>query len=396
MPVIVAALGYFVDIYDLLLFGIVRIDSLRDIGVPEDQVFREGIFLLNVQMIGLLIGGIFWGILADKKGRLSILFASIVLYSLANIANGFVTNVEQYAILRFIAGIGLAGELGVGITLVAEILHKDIRGYGTSMVATFGMLGAVVAYFFATAYDWRVSYHIGGGLGIALLILRIGVHESGMFKSMKGRPVQRGNFFMLFTNTDRFKRYLQCILIGMPLWYVVGILVILSPEFGVALGLPEAMDAGKAIMYTYLGLTFGDMSSGLISQRMKSRRKAVLLFLLLTTTFILLYILAPIRTNEMIYLTAGCLGFSVGYWALFVTIGAEQFGTNLRATVATTVPNFIRGTLPLLNFFFVLAKDQWGILTAALIMGAATITIALTSLYFMQETFSKDLDFVEE
>lgn len=396
VPVIVAALGYFVDIYDLLLFGIVRIPSLRAIGVAEENLLSEGIFLINVQMIGLLIGGVIWGIFGDKKGRLSVLFGSILLYSLANIANGLVTNVDQYAILRFIAGIGLAGELGAGITLVAEILPKEVRGYGTTLVATVGMFGAVLAYFIADAFDWRVAYYIGGGLGIVLLITRISVYESGIFMTLKEHAgVKRGNFLKLFTNITRFKRYLSCILIGTPIWYVIGILIILSPEFGIALSLPEPLVAGKAVMISYIGLAFGDMSSGLLSQWLKSRKKVVLIFILLTAFFIALYTLGPVRTTFFYYFMTWCLGFSVGYWALFVTVASEQFGTNLRATVTTTVPNFIRGTLPLLNYFFIQAKEQWGIANGALLIGMVTIVIALIALRGISETFSRDLNFVE-
>lgn len=396
VPVIVAALGYFVDIYDLLLFGIVRVPSLRAIGVPEERLLDEGIFLINIQMIGLLIGGIIWGILGDKKGRLSVLFGSILLYSLANIANGMVTSVNQYAILRFIAGIGLAGELGAGITLVSEILPKEIRGYGTTLVASVGMFGAVLAYFVADAFDWRVAYYIGGGLGILLLIARVSVFESGIFMNLKeSTSVERGNFIKLFTNSDRFKRYVSCILIGTPIWYVIGILVILSPEFGAAFSLPEPLIAGKAVMFSYIGLALGDISSGLLSQWLKSRRKVVFIFILLTGLCIVIYTLGLIKSTFFYYFMTGCLGFSVGYWALFVTVASEQFGTNLRATVTTTVPNFIRGTLPLLNFFFLQARAQWGIAYGALVVGMVTIVIALIALSALRETFSKDMNFVE-
>ncbi|MFO7256525.1 MAG: MFS transporter [Bacteroidota bacterium] len=394
-PVIVAALGYMVDIYDLLLFGIVRIPSLKGIGVPDAEVLDQGIRLINFQMVGLLLGGIIWGIFGDRKGRKSVLFGSILLYSIANIANGFVTDVNQYAVIRFLAGIGLAGELGAGITLVAEILPKEVRGYGTALVATVGMFGAVLAYFIAEAFDWRVAYFIGGGLGILLLIMRIGVFESGLFAKLKQTDASRGNFLLLFTNLRRFKKYMGCILIGMPTWYVVGILVILSPELGTALGIAEGVVAGKAVMFTYVGLAIGDMASGLISQWMKSRKKVVRLFILLTGLMVVLYVYAPIRSTEFLYFMCVMLGISVGYWALFVTIAAEQFGTNLRATVTTTVPNFIRGTLPMLNFFFVEAKDQWGILNAALVVGIGTIVVALGALSLLAETFHNDLDYIE-
>lgn len=394
-PVVVAALGYLVDIYDLLLFGIVRIPSLKGIGVTDADVLSEGIYLINAQMIGLLAGGIVWGIFGDKKGRLSVLFGSILLYSVANIANGFVTTVEQYAVIRFFAGVGLAGELGAGITLVAEILPREIRGYGTTLVAAVGMFGAVLAYFIAEAFEWRVAYFIGGGLGICLLIMRIGVFESGLFSRMKETTASRGNFLLLFTSGSRLKKYLGCILIGTPTWYVVGILIILSPEFGVALDIAEPIVAGRAVMFSYVGIALGDLASGLISQWLQSRRKVVFMFILFTGLLIILYVYAPVRTSSFLYFMCGMLGFSVGYWALFVTIAAEQFGTNLRATVTTTVPNFIRGTLPALNFFFVQAKAEWGILTGALVVGVGTIAVALVALSLLKETFHKDLDYIE-
>jgi MFS family permease len=395
IPVIVAALGYFVDIYDLLLFSIVRIPSLAALGVPQAEQFNQGEFLLRVQMTGLLLGGIIWGIMGDKKGRLSVLFGSILLYSLANIANGFVTTVEQYAWLRFIAGIGLAGELGAGITLVSEVLPTRLRGYGTTLVASVGLLGAVMANFIAKQFDWQVSYFIGGGLGLMLLITRISVFESGMFVQLKEKAVARGNFLQLFTNADRFKRFINCILIGLPIWFTIGILITFSPEFSAHLGIPGPIVAGDAVMFSYLGLVAGDLSSGLFSQWFRSRKRIVRVYIVLTLAFILLYLAAPVKSTSFFYLTCFFLGFGVGYWALFVTIAAEQFGTNLRSTVATSVPNFIRGTVVPLTFAFKFLRDSYGIISGALMVGIATIIIALVSLAFLSETFGKDLDFVE-
>ncbi|MCK6617825.1 MAG: MFS transporter [Cyclobacteriaceae bacterium] len=395
IPVIVAALGYFVDIYDLLLFSIVRIPSLAALGVPQAEQFDQGEFLLRVQMTGLLVGGILWGIMGDKKGRLSVLFGSILLYSLANIANGFVSTVEQYAWLRFIAGIGLAGELGAGITLVSEVLPTRLRGYGTTLVASVGLLGAVMANFIAKQFDWQVSYFIGGGLGLLLLITRISVFESGMFMQLKEKTVERGNFLQLFTNTDRFKRFVNCILIGLPIWFTIGILITFSPEFSAHLGIPGPIVAGDAVMFSYLGLVAGDLSSGLFSQWFRSRKRIVRVYILLTLAFILLYLAAPVKSTSFFYLTCFFLGFGVGYWALFVTIAAEQFGTNLRSTVATSVPNFIRGTVVPLTIAFKFLRDSYGIISGAFMVGIATIIIALVSLAFLSETFGKDLDFVE-
>ncbi len=396
IPVIVAALGYFVDIYDLLLFSIVRIESLKSLGVSDENLLSQGVYLINMQMGGLLIGGILWGILGDKKGRITVLFASILIYSLANIANGFVATVNQYALLRFIAGVGLAGELGVGITLVAEILPKEIRGYGTSLVASVGMLGAVLAYFVADHFQWRMTYFIGGGLGLLLLLMRVKVFESGIFQQVKEKPVSRGNVFQLFSSGKQFYKYIRCILIGVPVWFVAGILMTFSPEFGKALDLGVPIIAGKAVMWEYLGLTVGDISSGLLSQYFKSRKKVVFLFISLVAVLSAVYLFVPLHSDTIFYALCACLGFGAGYWALFVTIAAEQFGTNIRATVATTVPNFVRGSIIIMTPLFLFFKEQFGILTSGGLVGVFAIGIALFGLYNMEETFGKDLNYIEE
>jgi len=398
VPVIVAALGYFVDIYDLLLFSIVRRPSLVGLGVPEDQLFSQGEFLLQVQMTGLLVGGIIWGIMGDKKGRLSVLFGSILLYSLSNIANGFATNVSQYAILRFIAGVGLAGELGAGITLVSEILSKRMRGYGTMIVATVGLLGAVVANFVVKKFDWQVAYFIGGGLGLLLLIARVSVFESGIFLDLKKKEenITRGDFFMLFNNRKRLVKFLGCILIGLPIWYVIGVLITFSPEFAKELGVSEKIVAGDAVMYSYIGLTVGGLLSGLISQALQSRKKVVLIFIITTLVVVLHYIYLPVQSTTYFYIACFLLGVGTGYWAVFVTIAAEQFGTNLRSTAATTTPNFIRGTVVPITLSFKYLRGSMGILSGALVVGLVTIVIALVALRAIDETYGRDLNFLEE
>jgi MFS family permease len=392
--VIVAALGYFVDIYDLLLFSIVRKPSLQSLGL---DTIDNGIFLINMQMAGMLIGGILWGVLGDKKGRLSVLFGSIFMYSLANIANGMVHTLEAYAVWRFIAGIGLAGELGAGITLVAEILPTEKRGLGTMVVASVGLTGAVVAGLMAKVFDWRACYFIGGGLGMALLLLRIGVSESGMFQhALANKQVSRGNFLALFSNRKLFVRYMRCILIGLPTWFVVGVLVTFSPEFANALGVKGAVIAGTSVMYAYAGLVAGDLMSGLISQLMKSRIRVMFIFLSLSTLFIYIYLNAFGVSNQTLYMFCFFLGFSTGFWVIFVTIAAEQFGTNLRATVTTTVPNFVRGALVLITLIFETFRAQYGILIAGMLVGAICLSIAFFFLYGMKETFHSNLDYVEE
>jgi MFS family permease len=401
VPVIVAALGYFVDIYDLLLFSIVRRTSLQSIGVPDDQLLTQGEFVLQSQMVGLLLGGLIWGVMGDKKGRLSVLFGSILLYSLANIANGFVTTVNQYAVLRFIGGIGLAGELGAGITLVSEVLPTRLRGYGTTLVATVGLMGAVLANFIAKKFDWQIAYFIGGGLGIVLLVARVSIFESGVFLKLKEQTVQRGNFFQLFSNATRFKKFVGSVFIGLPIWFVIGILITFSPEFAKALHIDGTISAGDAVMYSYIGLAVGDLVSGFISQALRSRKKVVFLYVIVTTIMILIYLFTPGRSVFNFYLTCFLLGVSIGYWALFVTMAAEQFGTNLRSTVATSAPNFIRGMVVPLTLGFRFMREQLGggesaVIYGALVVGITTIIIAFLALQWVEETFSRDMNFVEE
>lgn len=400
IAVIVAALGYFVDIYDLLLFTIVREPSLHGIGVPDSGMIAASTRILNWQMLGLLIGGLVWGVMGDRKGRLSVLFGSIMLYSVANFATGYVNTVGQYAAARFIAGIGLAGELGAGITLVSELLPKNKRGIGTSLVAGIGLFGAVFAYFvYQYTQDWRLCYKIGGGLGIALLLLRISVAESGMFHTAKASGVSRGNFLMFFNNSKRFRKYMLAILIGLPTWYVIGILVNLSNRFGKEIFGPNSIDSGKAIMYAYVGIATGDILVGLVSQWFRSRKKALYLFYFFSVLSVVAYY-SPLNHDEQsMYIICGFLGFSTGFWAIFVTMGAEQFGTNLRATAATTIPNMVRGALPIINLMFMNLFQltwNWSLVKSGIVTGIIVIGIGLASVWFTEDTFHKDLDYIED
>ena len=406
--VLVAALGYFVDVYDLVLFLIIGVKSIKGIGIQEN-IIKEFQFLLNVQMTGMLMGGVFWGILGDKKGRLSVLFGSIILYSLANIANGFVdvfADKDQaffvYGILRFIAGFGLAGELGAGITLVSEVMSKEKRGYGTMIVASVGVMGAVMAALVGKFMSWQTTYFIGGGLGLSLLLLRIGVFESGMFEKSKQAHVRHGNFFDLFKNKNIALKYLYCILIGSPIWFVIGILIGRAPEFALELGSTSVIEREYSIMFCYTGLVFGDLASGALSQILKSRRQVFYVFYGLCFSLILIYINLSNATSVVYYTMITLLGFGVGFWAMFVTVASEQFGTNLRATTATTVPNFVRGSLVLvaLLFDYLSGKEnhfmQTGSLsTAALLVSIFLFSIALFAIIKLPETFGKDLDYTE-
>lgn len=414
--VIIAALGYFVDIYDLILFGIVRTPSLKALGVSDPALLLSyGVDLISIQMIGMLVGGVLWGIMGDKKGRVSVLFGSILMYSVANILNAYVKEcadfagmeiISCYSLLRFLAGIGLAGELGAGITLVNETMTKEHRGYGTMIVVSFGVLGAVFANLlaeFAKSHygelnGWKVSYIAGGVMGLLLLLMRIGVYESGMFASVKEKKISRGNILMLFNNKKRFTKYLRCIGLGVPIWYVIGILVILSPEIGKEIGIPD-VDGGKAIMYFYAATCAGDFLCAYFSQLFKSRKKVLLAYILFTLilTPVYLYLIAD-SSVTVLYIMCGLLGFATGFWAVFVTTASEQFGTNLRATVTTTVPNMVRGSLALMTLTLSFFRHELGIsfINSLLFVGVIVFGISLLSLWGMEETYAKELHYHEE
>lgn len=398
LPVIVAALGYFVDIYDLLLFGIVRIPSLEAMHLNPDTIGKS---ILNWQMAGLLLGGILWGVLGDKKGRLSVLFGSIITYSLANIACGFLPQIDfmdkgvAYMLLRFIAGVGLAGELGAGITLVSESLPKNLRAIGTSIVAGFGLLGAVVANFTVElSGDWTIAYWIGGAMGICLLLLRIGVVESGMFHQIKQNDsVKKGNFFMFFTSKDLFLRYMKCIGIGLPTWFCIGILAMFANQFATALGITEEVKPGMAIMWAYIGISVGDLSSGFISHWLHSRKKAIFWMMFFTLIGVILLLFSGVKSAKMYYFYCIWLGLGTGYWAMFVTVSAEQFGTNIRSTAATTIPNFVRGTVILMTLLFDYLKPSTNVIMAGAVVGIICFLIGIYSTLTIPETHDKDLDF---
>lgn len=399
LPVFVAALGYFVDVYDLLLFTIVRQPSVLAVGSTQETIIVDSAHIINWQMSGLLIGGILWGIIGDKKGRLKVLFGSIMLYSIANILTSFVQNVDQYAYCRFIGGIGLAGELGAGITLVSEMLPKNKRGIGTSMVAGIGLSGAVFAYFtYQYTLDWRLCYQIGGVLGVLLLILRINVAESFMFESSKLVNISKGNFWLFFNNKQRFSKYIKAILIGLPTWFVIGVLVNYSNKFATANYGVNQIDSGRSIMFAYIGIALGDLLIGYVSQYFKSRKKALLVFYSLSVIGMVLFFSAYNHNDDRMYAICAFLGFSTGYWAIFNQMAAEQFGTNLRATAATTIPNMVRGALPLINILFldILQKSMgWTIIQSGITTGIVVMVITLIAFVFTEETYHKDLDYLE-
>jgi len=397
--VIVAALGNFVDMYDLLLFTILKKESMMSLGSSDATLLTDSSAVLNAQMIGLLIGGIIWGILGDKRGRLSVLFGSITLYSIANFMNGYVRNIDEYMLCRFIAGIGLAGELGAGVTLVSESLPKEKRGYGVALVAAMGGIGALGAFFTnEIVQNWRLCYQIGGVLGIILLFLRMQVVESDMFRKLKDKHVPQGNLLMLFTNRRRTITYLYSIMIGLPIWLVTGILINQSDRFAKAMFSSSSLQSGRAAMYSYAMIAIGDFGVGYISQLLKSRKKAMLLYYGVTSFFIFLYF-SPLNTGDnSMYFICGFLGLSGGAWAIVIMLCAEQFGTNLRATASTSIPNMIRGSLPLMNFFFIQIFQKtwgWGIVKSGMALSVFVIALAMTALSQLKETYGRNMNFLE-
>ncbi|HEU4716717.1 MAG TPA: MFS transporter [Bacteroidia bacterium] len=395
--ILVAGMGYFVDIYDLILFLFVKKSSLAELNIPETE-YRS---LLNYQMVGMLLGGIVWGILGDKKGRLSTLFFTILIYSLANIANGFVQDLEQYRILRFIAGFGLAGELGIGITLVSEIMSKESRGYGTAIVAGIGIAGAALGYFVTHYYGWRMAFWTGGGLGLALLVLRVSIHESTMFAAAKKSELKRGNFLELFTSRAKLKKYLFCILIGVPVWYVIGIIIAGSEKFALNVfhidGTEGVKDIGaKSVFYHYIGASIGSFITGFMSQWLRSRKKALILSLIGLVVILAAFFCSYGVSLSTYYFVIFLLGIVQGYWAIFVTISSEQFGTNLRATVATSVPNIVRGATVLMTLSYAsLGTAEEGSTKGAIIVGAVVMALAFWAAFSLKETYGKELDYLE-
>jgi predicted MFS family arabinose efflux permease len=394
-PLLFVTLGYFVDVFDLLLFAVVRVESIRDLGMGSRTV-EVGALLQNAQLVGLMLGGLVWGAIGDRRGRRAALYGSILLYSLANLANATVTSVPQYAFWRFIAGFGLAGELGAGLTLVGEMVDRRERGTATTLVATLGTTGAMAAAIVGQLVPWRWAYAIGGLLGLALLTLRLSVHDSPMFARAHGTSARPGDIRRLIDTRERAARYLRTILIGVPIWFTVGVLVTFAPEFARHLGVTGEVVAGHTILVFYAGGSLGDLACGLLSQALRSRRRAVAAFYALSVPAIAAYLFGVARTPAAFYVVCAWLGFASGFWAVMVTMAVEQFGTDLRATVATSVPTFVRASAVPMTLGFLALRPGLGIAPAAGVIGAVAILAASWALWHLPETYGRDLDFVED
>ena len=393
--VIIAALGYFVDVFDLVLFNIVRTQSLQDLGLSGDRILAVGVQLLNAQMFGMLLGGILWGIIGDKIGRIQTLFGSILLYSVSNIANGFISSVEAYEVLRFITGIGLAGEIGGAITLVSEVLSKERRGIGTALVATAGAFGAVVASYSATLVSWRSMYIIGGVMGLILLALRMSAAESFVFESIKrDNQVSKGSLLLLLGNRERVTRLLALIAIGVPFMFAWAFVATFSPELAEA-SIGKRISSALPISYFAIGITIGDIVCGLFSQLLKSRKKALGIFLISQFLCVLGALHANGGSETLFTLWFFPMGVFSGLWAVLITTASEQYGTNLRSTVSSIVPNFVRGCTVLLSISFLSCKEAFGTISAVQIVSFGSFLLAIIGLKAIRESFGVPLTFIE-
>ncbi|MCX7758806.1 MAG: MFS transporter [bacterium] len=415
--IFVAAFGYFVDIFDLSLFGILRIQSLKDLGYDDPARIQSflnslgilgdflrgigfndfmsiGALLLNIQMIGMLVGGLVWGILGDRVGRKFILFSSIFMFSVGNFLNAFVQDAFWYAVLRFFVGMGLAGELGAAVTLISEIVDKEKRGFANALMASFGLLGAVVASLISHIFDWRTMYIIGAVLGFILLFFISNTVESDIF-SKQQKDVSKGNVILLFNRPERLMRYVLVFLLGVPIWFVFSILIIFSPEVAQSIGLKDKIVAANSIMLAYLGVSAGDMFAGILTQKFRSRKKAIIFFYFLSVITVFLYFFVNFNFYTF-YFYNFLLGFASGYWILFLLVGAENFGTNIRSTVVNTLPNFVRGSVFVISSVFIYLKSVIGFVSSAILMTCLFFGLSMLALIFIKETFGRDLDFTEE
>jgi MFS family permease len=422
MAVLVASLGYFVDLYDLVVFSVVRVPSLgvKGLGLPEasegvsggflDGLLRSfriltgqeqgditsaGAAILDVQLTGMVIGGFLWGVLGDRRGRLTTLFGSIALYSTANMLNAFVATVPQYAALRFLAGIGLAGELGAGVTLVSELMNRHHRGWGTMVVAFAGMLGPVAASLVGGWIEWRHAYLIGGIMGFALLALRIGLVESGMFRRSEREHARRGDLRMLLGSGERLRRLLCVVGLGSPIWFVGGVVFVFGPELARAIGCTEPVRPATVVLCGYLGAAAGDLATGAASQLLRSRRKVIAGAIVLLGAALACLLLLGGRGSAWFYAATALAGFATGYWAVFVTVAGETFGTNLRATVATSAPNLVRWSAVIWVNAWGALKPLLGPASAAAAVAAFAILVGLFSVWRLPEPFGRDLDWEE-
>ncbi len=396
LAIIASALGFFVDLYDIIILSIVRSKSLLELGIPETELLSKGVILINVQMVGMLIGGFVWGIIGDKMGRLSVLFGSIILYSSATFANAYASNFEIYLLLRFLAGVGLAGELGAAITLVTEQMPQKYRGIGPAIIGGSGMLGAIVGAYIGGKYTWQFTYQLGGGLGFALLILRLGVLESGLFNAIKDKTLNKGNLRLLFKNKDYIIKYISICVLGFPVWYVNGVVMTFTPEIAKAWGMTEIPAVSTVFTYYFIGLTFGDLTGGFVSQYLKSRKKAIRLYLSMYAVAAVVFFTVGNQSLTLYYGILLFLGFCVGYSIVLLTLAAEQYGTNIRATVTTSSLNILRATVIPQTLLFGFLSPYIGIVNSAMVVGVVAILLAFWGLSNLEETFHKDLNYTEE
>ncbi len=395
LAIVASSMGFFVDLYDIIIVSVLRRSSLLDLGIAEADLQAKGVLLLNTQMAGMLLGGFLWGMLGDKKGRLSVLFGSIALYSITTFLHAYAPNYEVYLLLRFLAGIGLAGELGAAVTLVSEQMPPKWRGMGPAIIGSFGMLGAVAGAYIGGHYSWQFTYQLGGGMGLVLLLLRLGVMESGLYRNLQGAQVRQGDLWLVLRDRKQLLKYCAIILMGFPGWFVNGVVMTFTPEIAAGMGMQEIPSVSMVFTVFFLGFTFGDFSCGLVSQWLQSRKKAIFRYLSAFTLLMITYFAIGYRSVQIYYTLFFLMGISVGYTIVLITNGAEMFGTNIRSLVTTSSLNLLRASVIPQATLFNLLTHSMGAAKAAALVGILSVAIAFWAYTQLEETFHKDLNYVD-
>lgn len=403
--ILVASLGYFVDAYDLIIASVVRSSAivelgLAQVGTPEHTKYAQ--LFEYVQSAGILLGGIIFGVYSDKKGRKKALYYSIAIYSIANILNGllsasvpFVGTV--YCILRFICGFALAAELSIGIVMISETMKAKHRGYGTMIVVSFGILGAVLAavLFEFIGIHWQTLYLIGGIAGVLLLIFRFSVKETNPFLDLENQESERGSWVMIFKNRRLLKILFNAILLGFPIYFFISIPIKFATDYGKELGL--TIKGTIPIIVFYIAMSVSDIIANYLCQLFENRKKVLYFYLgLCTISVFLLHFYPPTTPEQYFYLFSPLMGFASGYWALLITFTNEQIGTNIRSTYTTAVPNVVRSLFIPIQLLLTVLQPTFGTSTSVFYIGVLAVILALLGLYSLKETWGKNLKFIDE
>jgi MFS transporter, putative metabolite:H+ symporter len=381
--------GYFIDIFDLVLFSTLRISSFEELKITDPTYWTVVFF--NLQMTGILVGGIFWGKMADIKGRSWSFMGTILVFSIANIINGLTSSLTVYGICRFIAGFGLAGEMGSGIALICEKVPDEKRSLYLGFVSSLGCIGAVLSGWLGDIVYWRYLFIGSGFAGILLTLLRKNLLEPDLFRKTATLNIPRGQWKTLFQSPPDLIRFILLIFLGIPMWYIIGILWSFSTEMTSTIGL-NIFTSGQAILWGYVGVWMGDMLMPFVSQFLKSRIFTIQICLIMMLLGVIYLFQFQPHSLLSFQLTHIFLGFTIGYWAVYATLCGESFGTNIRALTSTSLPSLIRFSSIPMMIIYQYGRDE-NELNIALGMGLTVLCISMITTYFIKDTFQKDIDF---